>query len=117
MVIDQLKIFIYSFGWGYTLPFPLLFKKTEINRDTQLLSDLKITGDDADEFLLAFSNEFKVDISSFKIDEYFSDEEDYVSSTFKDLFRNKYQGKKPLTVSHLEKAILVGRLDEDIMGS
>lgn len=114
-VLEKIRTFVYNGGWGYTLPFPFLFKKKQISRQTKLVSDLKITGDDAEDFFLAFSKEFNVDISRFKIGDYFGDEEDIVSSTLKDLFRDKEKGRKALTIGQLEQAIVFGRLDEHII--
>ena len=116
-ILNKIRTFVYDGGWGYTLPFPFLFKKKEINRDTKLVVDLKITGDDADDFFMAFAKEFDVDISGFKIGDYFGNEEDFVSSAIKDLFRNKYKGRKSLNIGQLEKAIIAGRLDEDVINS
>ncbi|QRY60488.1 DUF1493 family protein [Sphingobacterium siyangense] len=116
-ILNEIRTFVYDGGWGYTLPFPFLFKKKEINRDTKLVVDLKITGDDADDFFIAFAEKFNVDISGFKIGDYFGNEEDFVASLIKDLFRNKEKGRKSLNIGHLEKAVIVGRLDEDVINS
>ena len=116
-ILNEIRRFVYDGGWGYTLPFPFLFKKKEINRDTKLVVDLKITGDDADDFFIAFAEKFNVDISGFKIGDYFGNEEDFVASLIKDLFRNKEKGRKSLNIGHLEKAVIVGRLDEDVINS
>lgn len=116
-ILNEIRRFVYDGGWGYTLPFPFLFKKKEINRDTKLVVDLKITGDDADDFFIAFAEKFNVDISGFKIGDYFGNEEDFVASLIKDLFRNKEKGRKSLNIGQLEKAVIVGRLDEDVINS
>lgn len=62
-LLKKIRSFIYDGGWGYTLPSPLFFNKKEISRETKLVSDLKIKGDDADNFFLAFAKEFNVDVS------------------------------------------------------
>jgi len=116
-ILNEIRTFVYDGGWGYTLPFPFLFKKKEINRDTKLVVDLKITGDDADDFFIAFAEKFNVDISGFKIGDYFGNEEEFVSSLIKDLFRNKEKGIKSLNIGQLEKAVIAGRLDEDVINS
>lgn len=54
-LLKKIRSFIYDGGWRYTLPFPLSFNKKEISREIKLVSDLKITGDDADNFFLAFA--------------------------------------------------------------
>ncbi|EKU91611.1 DUF1493 family protein [Bacteroides oleiciplenus] len=44
-------------------------------RETTLLErDLRITGNDAVEFILAFGKKFNVDVSKFRLDEYFEAE-------------------------------------------
>jgi len=43
-ILNKLKTFISNQGFGYTLPFPFLFKKKEITRETAIEKDLKITG-------------------------------------------------------------------------
>lgn len=116
-ILNKIRTFLYDGGWGYTLPFPFLFKKKEINRDTKLVFDLKITGDDADDFFIAFAEKFNVDVSGFKIGDYFGNEEDFVSSAINDLFRNKDKVRKSLNIGQLEKAIIAGRLDEDVINS
>lgn len=60
-----LKLFIDKQGF--------LFDE-EIKETTLLERDLRITGDDAVEFILAFGQEFNVDVSKFKLDEYFEAE-------------------------------------------
>ena len=117
-ILDRLKAFIYDQGLGYTLPFPFLFKRKVISRDTKLEGDLKITGDDSDEFLIAFGKEFNVDVINFRIGEYFGDEGDPILPTIiRPLLGKEKRKTKVLTVGHLEKAILAGRLDEEIINS
>lgn len=117
-IFNKLKIFITDQGFGYTLPWPLLFKRRVIKRETSLEGDLKITGDDADEFLIAFGKEFNVDVNKFPIGDYFGDEGDPLLPAIIRLFKgNDKREKKTLTVGHLEKAIIAGRLDEEVINS
>ena len=116
-VFKKLKTFIWKQGFGYTLPFPFLINKIQISRDSSLEKDLKIKGDDADEFLIAFGKEFNIDVSRFPIGNYFGNEGDIILPTFvRFLKREKKKQKKNLTAGHLERAIIVGRLDEEIIG-
>lgn len=115
--LDKIRAFIYDVGHGYTFSFPFYFKRRYITRDTKLISDLRITGDDADEFFLEFAKHFNVDVSNFKIGDFFGDEEDYITAAIKDIFRDKERGLKPITVGDLERAILAGRLDDSILDS
>lgn len=43
--------------------------------------------------------EFNVDVSGYKIGDYFGDEEDFISGAIKDVFGNKEKGRKALTVT------------------
>lgn len=94
----------------------VIFLKTQIGaynkpitRKTLIEDELGITGDDAEDLLTAFSKRYKIDISKFDFTKYFYDEP--VAFNF--------QNRKieALTVGHLEKGILAGRLDEDVINS
>ena len=117
-IFERLEAFIYKEGFGYTLPFPFLIKKKPITKELSLDGDLKITGDDADEFLIAFGKEFNVDISKFIFSDYFGDEGDPVlPSIIRGLSGKKKIVKKELKIIHLIKAIGIGRLDEEVINS
>ena len=60
--LNLLKLFVDKQGFLYV---------EELKETTLLECDLRITGDDAVEFILAFGQEFNVDVSKFKLDEYF----------------------------------------------
>jgi hypothetical protein len=79
-----------------------------LNRDTDIRKDLKIRGHDAVEFLLAYAKQFNVDLSNFMADEYIEDEG--VNLIFPG-------NKKPLTLNHLEKGIIIGKLDRETIES
>jgi Protein of unknown function (DUF1493) len=103
---------------GYTLPWPLLFKKKEITRETSIEKGLKITGDDSDEFLIAFGKEFNVDVSKFPIGDYFGDEGDPIlPAIIRFLTGKKKRQTKTITIGQLEKAVIAGRLDEEVINS
>lgn len=106
--LEKLIEFIIANRWEYNFP---------LTRETQLQRDLKIWGDDSDEILIKFSEKFHVDVSQFPIGEYFDDEGD---KTFADLYKvfskRRRMPKKILTIGDLEKAVLAGRLDEDVIG-
>jgi acyl carrier protein len=117
-IFNRIRKFIFEQGFGYTLPFPFLFKKKKITRETSIEKDLKIRGDDSDEFIIAFGKEFCVDVSQFPIGDYFGDEGDPVLPAIIRAVRGKKKKqKKKLTVGHLEKAIIARRLDEEIINS
>jgi acyl carrier protein len=78
-----------------------------------LEKDLRITGDDADEFLIDFGKEFNVDVSQFPIGEYFEGEKPFYGL----LWGKERKAVKTIKVDHLVKAIIAGRLDEDVINS
>ena len=85
-------------------------------RDTTLEKDLGMSGDDAVEFILEFSKRFRVDISKFEIKKYFYAEGDSVLPAIIRVFTGKKNPKqKELTIGHLEKSIIAGRLDEEVI--
>jgi Protein of unknown function (DUF1493) len=108
-IFEKLKKFIVEQRWEYD--FPLV-------RTTAIEKDLGITGDDSDDFLIAFGKEFNVDVSRLPIGDYFSSEGDPIlPAIIRILTGKKKKQNKVLTIGHLEKAILAGRLDEEIIGS
>jgi acyl carrier protein len=90
-----------------------------LNENTELYKDLNIYGDDANEFFIAFSKKFNVDVSNFMASEYFNDEGiDIIAMVIKIITGKRPQydkGKKPLTLANLVKAISAGKLDEEII--
>ena len=90
----------------------------EITPNTIIETEFGVTGDDADNFIIAFSKEFNIDVSNFEIAKHFKGEGD---TTLINLF-NFFKGKKTeekyvaLTVGDLERAILAGKLDETVIG-
>ena len=80
-----------------------LGKNVVVTSMTQLYQDLNIYGDDADEFLTAFSEKFGVDMNSFRFADYFPHEGmspiDIVRIVAR-VFGHRDLSKKPLTVGH-----------------
>ena len=95
--------FVTKQRWEYNFP---------LTRDTELRKDLKLWGDDAVEFIIAFSAEFDVDISSFDINKYFPPEGDAILPAIRRLLSmKKKQEYTVLTLGDLEQAIDKGKLD------
>ena len=93
-------------------------KDIVITKDTAVDADLGITGDDADDFIIAFSKEFNVDVSDFDIGKYFNGEGDKTISTiFNFLLKGtkEVKIKKTLLVADLERAITIGKLDDSVI--
>src|SRR5688572_14125648 len=108
-IFDRLKKFIVEERWEYDFP---------LTRETAIEKDLRITGDDSDEFLIAFGKEFNVDVSQFPIGDYFGDEGDPIlPAIIRFLTGKKKRQTKTLTIGHLEKAVKAGRLDEEVINS
>jgi hypothetical protein len=92
--------------------------KARINSQSRLFEDLRIYGDDSVELLIAHGKEFNVDVSNFMAADYFGPEGDQILPAIIRLITGKSAKiYKVLTVAHLEKGILAGKLDEDIINS
>ncbi|MRG44191.1 DUF1493 family protein [Chitinophaga sp. SYP-B3965] len=90
--------------------------KWPMSRETCLEKDLGMSGDDAYEFLLDFSKEFKISLSEFEMKKYFYPEGDSIFPGIIRLFTGRDNPKQmELTLGHLEKAVIAGRLDEDVI--
>jgi len=102
-VIAELAAFIEEERGNY---------RFELKKSTRIERDLKITGDDAVEFIMAFNERFDVDISEFMMDEYFEAEGMSHMLPIIDflLRRKKKRTRKSLTIGDLEKAIELGYL-------
>ncbi|WP_419699072.1 DUF1493 family protein [Mucilaginibacter sp. NFX135] len=82
----------------------------EINYNSVIEDDLGITGDDAEELIIEFSKFFKVNIDNFRFNRYFYPEPSLFSSGEED-------DKLPLTIGHLARSIILGRLDDSVIKS
>ena len=90
----------------------------EITRDTQIEDDLGVTGDDAVDLIIAYGKAFDVDVTRFMAAEYFGPERCVLISELGNwLTGQTKRTRKVLTVSHLEKGIAAGRLDEEVINS
>jgi len=105
-IFNKLRSFIEKERGKYS------FKLMEYTRVEQ---DLKITGDDATEFMISYGKEFKVDVSNFMADEYFYSESSYLLNSI--LGRFFKRDKKTLTLKNLLLGIKAGKLDEDIINT
>ena len=99
---ESIKQFVTKHRWEYDFPY---------TRETELRKDLKLWGDDAVEFIIAFGKEFNVDISTLDCNKYFPPEGDRILPA---IFRLLSLKKKPeyfsLTLGDLEQAIKNGKL-------
>lgn len=89
----------------------------KITPDTVIETEFGITGNDSDDFIIAFGKEFNVDVSKFEIGKYFKGEGDTTLSFIFDFFRSKKTQEKHhvLTVGDLERAIAAGKLDSTVI--
>ena len=83
-----------------------------ITRETLIEGDLGVSGLDAEELILELSKKYKVDISNFRFRNYFYDEPGIL-----DVIGIDGRKRKLFAVGHLEKAIIAGRLDEEVINS
>ena len=65
----QIKEFVIRKRWEYNFP---------LTRETELRKELKLSGDDATEFIIAFGKEFNVDLSNLDLNRYFPPEGDKI---------------------------------------
>jgi acyl carrier protein len=86
--------------------------EVEVTQEALLQNDLGIYGDDAVDLIVEFGKKFKVDVSNFMAADYFKPEGLDILGLF-----SKGKSMKALTVGHLEKAVIAGRLDEEVINS
>ncbi len=102
-ILDQIKGFVTKQRWEYDF---------NLTRETELRKDLKLGGDDAVEFMIAFGKEFNVDISSLDLNKYFPPEGDRILPAIIHFFSLKKAPKYfSLTLGDLETAVKNGKLD------
>lgn len=93
-----------------------------INSETIIEKDLGFTGEDALEFINDYAKFFNVDCSKFEFTKYFYAESgvDLINPIL-NIFKSKAEKvNKPtndLTIGHLAKGIIAGRLDEEVINS
>ncbi|PWU02598.1 MAG: hypothetical protein C5B52_05085 [Bacteroidetes bacterium] len=102
---DRIVNFVEKQRWKY---------KKKLSRSTTLERDLGITGDEADEFMLAFFKEFNIDYSSFDPSNYFGVEYFDFLGLSKLMLRlkgtkNGQKETKDLTLGDLERVVLAGK--------
>jgi len=102
--LKKIKQFLESDRWG--------LGKRVIQRNTRIEQDLKLTGDDAIEFIVSFGEEFGVNVSNFMAADYFEGEGifPFLKVINSLLCAKKKSHKKVLTIGDLERAIELGEL-------
>lgn len=90
----------------------------DIDMETRLENDLGVHGDDAVEFIIAYGKHYNVDVSNFMAADYFSGEGLNILDSLIEIFKKeKKASKKTLTVGHLYRGILAGKLNEEVINS
>ncbi|GAB3025227.1 hypothetical protein GCM10027051_32390 [Niabella terrae] len=108
-ILDKLKAFIIK---------EAAVEDEEVIRDAQIEGDLGVTGGDALDFLITYGKTFNVDLTKFMAADYFYGDGDLILPAINRILAGKNKKRnKILTVQHLEKGILAGRLDEEIINS
>ena len=85
--------------------------RNRINTSSVIDKDLKITGSDAIELIVLFGKKFYVDVSNFNAKDYFDAE------GMNWMLSSSSPNKRSLTIGHLEKALIAGKLDEEVINS
>jgi len=85
-----------------------------IYRHTTLVADVGLDGDDADEFMDAYSKKFDVNAGDFQFSRYFGPEGFDLIGAVIDVMRRK-PGLKPLTIGMLELAAKMHNWDSKIL--
>jgi hypothetical protein len=98
-IFNKIISFVEEVRWEYDFP---------LTPNTEVYKDLRITGDDAVEFMIAFGKRFNVDLSKFKIGDYFDGEG-------MNILTGNGIGKKGLTLGDLERGIAAGKLDDTVL--
>jgi acyl carrier protein len=108
-IFDKLKDFIIK---------EAAVEAEEVTKGASIENDLGVTGDDAVDFLIAYGKAFNVNVTKFMAADYFNEEGDIILPALIGAITGKKKNKnKILTVGHLEKGIIAGRLDEEIINS
>jgi hypothetical protein len=106
-LLEDLQKFVVEVRWKYDFP---------LQRETKIEKELKITGDDAVEFIEAFSQKFNVDITNFEFEKYFEPEGDIIlPAIIRFITREKKKKQAELTLGNLESAIREKKLDEEVI--
>ena len=90
---------------------PLIQNPEAINEATRVEKDLRLYGYQARSFMFHYSDTFNVDISRFKIRDYFLPDTSF-HRTFRSFFNRK---KNDLTIGDLEAAIRYGKLNDAVL--
>jgi acyl carrier protein len=108
-IFDRLKAFVIK---------QAAVEDEEVTREAGIEEDLGVYGDDAVDLLIAYGKTFNVDVTKFMAADYFSAEGDPIlPAIIRFLTGKKKKKNKILTVGHLEKGIIAGRLDEEVINS
>lgn len=89
-----------------------------VDKNTKIEQDLRITGDEAWDFLIKYGKYFNVETSNFIFSDYFEAEGiDFITPILEILRLKKKKKKKELTIGHLIKGIEAGKLDDEIINA
>lgn len=100
-IFNSIITFVENERWKYSFL---------LNRNTRIVQDLKIDGDDAVEFMEKFVSTFNIDYSEFQFGNYFSPEGLNLFSVIISFFKKKQIIKKTLTLGDLERAVIIGKI-------
>ncbi|MES2502609.1 MAG: DUF1493 family protein [Pseudomonadota bacterium] len=93
-----------------SVPFKHLFTKALLTRQTALVNDLGLIGDDAFEFMEEYATKFKINKGDYEWQNYFEPEALWLLPSF-----GKTQVKKPITLGMLELAAKMGTWNSKLL--
>lgn len=106
-ILTKIISFIEEERWKYDFP---------LERHTKLDEDLTINGDDAKDFIRAFGRKFNIEVANFiAVTQFETDGEVILPGMVRFLSGRKKIDFKVITIGDLEKAVIIGRLDETIL--
>jgi hypothetical protein len=106
-IFKKIVRFVEEERWKYTF---------ELKRSTKLDEELTINGDDAKDFIRAFGRKFNIDVANFiAVTQFEEDGEVIIPSAVRFLTGKKKLDFAEMTLGHLEKAVIKGKLDETIL--
>ncbi len=93
-----------------SVPFKHLFNKPVLSRQTDLVKDLGLRGDDAFEFMERYATKFAINKGDYEWSNYFEPERLWLIPSFR-----KKSAKKPITLGMLELAARMSKWDSKIL--
>ncbi|RVU00584.1 DUF1493 family protein [Mucilaginibacter limnophilus] len=99
-ILSELKVMISDFSGVH---------QKNINEESMLETDLRIYGDDTIDLLIIYSEQYNIDMSAFKGEEYIASEGDTLLPAIKKFFNGEKQvSRKDIKVADLVNGVITG---------